>query len=178
MFIYVLKDPDSGEVRYVGKTNNPKKRMSGHLSAQQGRNLPSIRWVRKLKNLNKFPVMEIIEETDDWENSEKKWICHYRNVASDLLNIDDGGIVSVYSHSASGARKSKKYMSVVHKISYGLKLSISKESKEYWSLLKKTIIKTRKFVYESFGKDGIEYFDDCIYSEFIERNPQSFRILI
>lgn len=31
-FIYTLSDPNTGLVRYVGKTNNIRKRLSSHLS--------------------------------------------------------------------------------------------------------------------------------------------------
>lgn len=31
-FIYTLSDPDTGLVRYIGKTNDIKKRFSKHLS--------------------------------------------------------------------------------------------------------------------------------------------------
>ena len=173
MFIYVLKDPDDGVVRYVGKTNNPKKRMSAHLSAPININLPSVRWVRSLKRLNKKPIMEIIEETDDWENCEKKWIAFYRNSTGCLLNIDEGGVVRVCNHANKNA--SKKYMAVIQKLS-NLPI-VSEEAKKEWAIIKDAIKKIRAEILESMESEAVEYFDECIYAEFIERKPKKFRIL-
>ena len=107
MFIYILKDPDTGLVCYVGKTNNPRKRLNSHKNPDKRKNLHSVRWNRKLKEAGKFAVMEIIEETNGWEACEKKWISFYRN-----------------------------------------------------------------------KNDAVNYFDDCIFNEFIKRKPGIFRILI
>jgi hypothetical protein len=176
MFIYVLKDPDTGDVRYVGKTNNPAKRMSGHMAAQSDRNLPSVRWVRSLKTNNKKPVMEIIEETDDWEICERKWIKFYRSKYDNLLNLDDGGIVEIHAYRENRNKSaSKKYMTVMIKLSN--LPAMSEESKLAWKRIKDLIRSLRISILNEMGAAAVEYFDDCIYSEFIERHPKSFRIL-
>lgn len=177
MFIYVLKDPDTKIVCYVGKTNNPTKRLSSHFSPEAGNSLPSTIWIKKLKTNNKKPVMEIIEETDDWESCERKWIAFYRNENKDLLNVDEGGVVHIYKHKVPRGRKSKKFMSVIQRLSKASKRSITKEVSDFWNLVRKCITKTRRYVYCELGEDAVNYFDDCIYAEFVERKPMSFRVL-
>lgn len=176
MFIYALKDPDTGEIRYVGKTNNPKKRMSSHLNPEKNRTLPSIRWILKLKKENKKPIMEIIEETEDWENSEIKWISHYKSSGCNLLNIDNGGIVKIYEHRKYEKTSSRKYMRVMSVLSN--LPSMSKEAKYFWIFIKKGIKQIRASIRLELGEDAVSYFDDCIYAEFVKREPMSFRILI
>lgn len=89
--IYVLKDPTTGEVRYVGKTiQNPKKRLSKHCSdASLGKQTYTARWIR---TLDMPPLMEIIEEVDG-SGSEREvyWIATMRELGVNLTNTSDGG---------------------------------------------------------------------------------------
>jgi hypothetical protein len=175
MFIYALKDPETGEIRYIGKTNNPKKRMSSHLSPEKSKSLPSIRWVLKLRKQNKKPIMEIIEETDDWESCEIKWISYYRSIGCDLLNIDNGGIVKIYQHCKYDRKSSKKYLRVMSMLSN--LPEINEEASGFWKLIKNGIKQVRSSIRIDLGEDAVSYFDNCIYAEFIERKPMSFRVL-
>ncbi len=90
-FIYVLKDPDTGEIRYVGKTNYPTRRMNAHFShkseSRRGR------WIDSLKCLNKRPLIEIIDEVlvSDWQQWEIAWIEYFRDLGCDLVNSTLGG---------------------------------------------------------------------------------------
>ena len=177
MFIYVLKDPDTKIVCYVGKTNNPTKRLSSHRNpGKKSQNLPSVRWNRKLKELGKAPIMEIIEETDDWEACEKRWIAFYRNQNKDLLNVDEGGIVEIGICHRQRKNASKKYMSVLSKL-INISKEMSGEYKVFWVSVREAIMDLRLNIEIEMGKDAVNYFDDCIYNEFINRNPGSFRIL-
>lgn len=88
-FIYILCHPITGELRYVGKANNPRQRLSSHLGSNH--KVPVSNWIRSLKSKGLLPVMEVIEETDDWMTAERFWICHLRFLGFRLLNLTEGG---------------------------------------------------------------------------------------
>lgn len=89
-FIYCLKDPDSLEVRYVGKANNPKSRYSRHLAdAKIKPKCHRLCWIKGLIDNNKSPILHILEECDEliWGEREDYWISQFDN----LTNMIDGG---------------------------------------------------------------------------------------
>lgn len=94
-FIYILKDPISNEIKYVGKSNNPEKRLKRHMSEY---NLieswtAKNKWLLYLKNKDMYPIIEIIQECfdDDVNFMEIKWISHYKSIGIGLLNETEGG---------------------------------------------------------------------------------------
>lgn len=92
--IYALSDPESHEIRYVGKTvKNIKVRFSEHISKSL-KNPTSYKdyWIKSLDEKGLRPLITLIEtcEKDIWEIREKYWISHYRSF-SRLTNISDGG---------------------------------------------------------------------------------------
>ena len=89
--IYVLKDPRDGLIRYVGKTNNPRRRLDRHI-AENGNALRHP-WLKELRELGIEPIFEIVETVvgDQWQDREKHWIMHYRDAGCDLLNANAGG---------------------------------------------------------------------------------------
>lgn len=94
-YIYVLKDPRSMEVRYVGKTSYPTDRFYCHLGANSG-NKKKDAWTLELRALGQEPLMEVIEYVDFQIPSkegqetpgerERYWIKHFREAGSNLLN--------------------------------------------------------------------------------------------
>ncbi len=91
-FIYALCDPDTLTIRYVGKSDNPRKRLILHLLDKQKTH--KVNWINKLKSQNKRPVLKILKEVEEqlWEEAEKKWIAHYRKICGNkLTNSTDGG---------------------------------------------------------------------------------------
>lgn len=92
-FIYVLKCPLSGEVRYVGKTNNPTRRYYGHLNNSRDKNTYKRNWINSLKRSCLKPIFEIVDEVDvkEWKMKEKCYIKYYRNKGCRLVNYTDGG---------------------------------------------------------------------------------------
>lgn len=92
-YIYILKHPETLEVKYVGKTNNIKRRYSQHKSEKclektGSKKLAS--WILKLLSNDLSPIMEIIEECEDnWSDREKYWITFYSS--NNLCNLSDGG---------------------------------------------------------------------------------------
>lgn len=92
-FIYALCDPDTEMVRYVGKADCPKTRYYHHLKDKH--KTYKVNWIKKLQSEGKTPLLKILQEVEIslWEESEKKWVDHYRLlVGKKLTNITEGGI--------------------------------------------------------------------------------------
>lgn len=90
-WIYVLKDPTSGEVRYVGKTENPRKRFINHRCGHSGRHCAN--WIKSLRARGLVPTFEIIDAGmgHGWPQAERAWIREYRERGARLTNIAEGG---------------------------------------------------------------------------------------
>lgn len=90
-FIYTLNCPETGMVRYVGKSNNPKQRLSAHLSLKKPSKKTS--WILGLKNKNSLPKLEIIDEVPccDWEFWESHYIKLFKSCGANLFNLTSGG---------------------------------------------------------------------------------------
>lgn len=98
--IYILKDPRTLEIRYVGKSVNPEKRFTKHLyyAKSSSRKTYVYAWIKQLLNEGFTPIQEIIEWTDNWVEREQYWINYYKN-NHPLTNLAEGGKGSVgYKH--------------------------------------------------------------------------------
>ena len=58
-YLYILKEPDSGDTRYVGITIVPKARLRAHVMCNDG-TAKKIEWIERLKTQDQEPVMELI----------------------------------------------------------------------------------------------------------------------
>jgi len=89
--IYGLYDPDTDELRYVGKAKNTNKRFRQHI-AERNTKRPVYAWIRGLIFEGKMPLARVIEVVQDheWEAAERRLIAEYRKT-SRLLNLADGG---------------------------------------------------------------------------------------
>lgn len=90
--IYVLKHPDTLEIRYVGKTvRSLSRRLGNHIANAKGNkhNKHLSNWIMSILKEGKRPIIELIEECDNsvWEEREKYWISQYNN----LINLTKGG---------------------------------------------------------------------------------------
>lgn len=95
--IYTLKDPSSDQVRYVGKTNNLKKRYWTHLSAKTKSHTTS--WIKKLLLQGYKPIMEVLEITsmEEWISTEQYWIAQFKAWGFPLTN-QTLGVEGSYGH--------------------------------------------------------------------------------
>lgn len=96
IYIYLLKDPITNKIRYIGKTKNLKTRLSSHISYAKNKKRKSRKvsdWILKLSKNNLKPIIEVIEISNDknWQKREIYWIKYYRNLNCDLCNLTDGG---------------------------------------------------------------------------------------
>lgn len=89
--IYGLYDPDTDELRYVGKAKNARKRFRTHLY-EKVLSRPVNRWIGGLVKAGKVPVMRVLETVaeEHWEGAERRLIAQYRQTCK-LLNLADGG---------------------------------------------------------------------------------------
>jgi hypothetical protein len=80
--IYVLKDPRTGEAKYVGATINAERRLRSHLSdAVNKQEQPEkAAWINELLKSGLLPVMEVIETAPaaTWGERERHWISTLR----------------------------------------------------------------------------------------------------
>lgn len=90
-FIYALVCPFSGKYRYIGKSNNPQKRLFGHMTDSRINHRNS--WLKSIKLSGALPLLEIIDEVEmsEWPFWEKHYISLYKSFGFNLLNVTEGG---------------------------------------------------------------------------------------
>lgn len=90
--IYVLIDPRTNLVRYVGKANDVNKRYYKHYQACEV-NTHKSNWIKLLKKEKLRPIVETIDivPIDNWCFWEKFWISQMKTWGFDLLNYTIGG---------------------------------------------------------------------------------------
>lgn len=91
--IYTLRDPNTGALRYVGKTVKPVYlRLNEHLAEARRRSHRYLsRWLNSLYPSR--PFIGILENCDNrkWEARERYWIRKLRSEGCCLVNTTDGG---------------------------------------------------------------------------------------
>jgi DNA invertase Pin-like site-specific DNA recombinase len=92
--VYVLINPIDLKPFYVGRTNNPKNRLTEHIrEAKQGiRNIVKSRLIMSIIERGIKPIIRIIEWCFDSNSGEREkyWIKYY-NKLTNLVNATDGG---------------------------------------------------------------------------------------
>src|SRR5579885_2077435 len=108
--IYVLCDPDTGEIRYVGKTvMRLCNRLAKHMEATPKTH--SGRWIQVLKTQGKRPIIAYLDEAKhDWAERERFWIAHLRAIGCRLTNTSPGG-----DGAHAVAESTRKLLSAIHK---------------------------------------------------------------
>lgn len=125
IFIYLLRDPRDERVRYVGKTNNPKKRKVTHFSQSMlAHGAAKTRWVLELRSLGLRPIFEIIETCtkETWRERERYWIAHYGGIR-ELFNARLGGELVPPRTSESYRVMAEKRRGIPRPASVGQKVS-------------------------------------------------------
>lgn len=90
-FIYLLEDPNVPNKGYIGKSNNPEKRLKGHLKGAILGKTRIYRWLNSLLMDGYLPKLKILELADDWKEGERRWIKHLKENGWDLMNHTSGG---------------------------------------------------------------------------------------
>ncbi len=92
-YIYALLDPRDNEVRYIGKTTQPKNRLSGHI--RECKNIKSLhyraKWIRSLLKKELLPIIKFLKicPLSDFVKYETEYIQIYKN--DKLTNSDETG---------------------------------------------------------------------------------------
>lgn len=92
-FIYTLSDPITKEVRYVGKSDNPKKRLYEHICSCKRIKNHKNNWINSLLKKDQKPILEIIDEVplEYWQIYESQWISKLKELGFNLTNDTRGG---------------------------------------------------------------------------------------
>jgi len=87
-YIYGLKEK-KGEIRYIGKANDPKRRLRQHKSNARKEKSHKVSWIKYCQQNNIEIELVILEECDYniWQEKEIYWISQFQN----LTNHDKGG---------------------------------------------------------------------------------------
>lgn len=88
--IYVLRDPETKRVHYVGKSTRPGDRLGNHLcGSPRDVTSPKGQWVQALRARSLKPEMCIVEtgSVEDGDELERKWIAFFAGKGEPLLNV-------------------------------------------------------------------------------------------
>ena len=112
VFVYGLTDPRTHQLRYIGVSKHPEKRIKSHASAARNGAKPMCsKWIRGLLKIGLSPDMFIIEESNNlkWMEDESFWIAYFRFIGCNLLNMTSGGEGTMaYTHSPITREKLSK----------------------------------------------------------------------
>ena len=91
IYIYALLDPSNNKIRYIGQTNNLKRRLNEHIynSKKNNKNDHKSNWIKSLLSNDLEPQILLIEECSLDTSNEREiyWINQY----DDLTNGTTGG---------------------------------------------------------------------------------------
>ena len=110
IYIYGICHPKTSELRYVGKTNNLSRRITGHKHSAVTKHshcYVSV-WLNSLYAKNLIPEYFILEQCteQDWEEAERFWIAYFKSIGANLANHTEGGEAHVlYGNKLSIGRK-------------------------------------------------------------------------
>ncbi len=67
--IYALICPFTDTIKYIGKANNPERRLRDHMYDVRDMDAEKALWVRQMKAQKKKPSLEILDEVSigEWE---------------------------------------------------------------------------------------------------------------
>ena len=101
--IYVLIDPITGHVRYVGKANNVSERYRAHLNRARDHQTHKRNWINSLKKEGLKPIIQVIDVVPitEWVFWETYWISQMKSWGFDLLNYTFGGDGATFANKGS-----------------------------------------------------------------------------
>lgn len=92
-FIYALCEPGTRTVRYIGKSDKPKKRFTEHLRTSVTHETPLGGWLRSLISDGKKPTLVVLREVscDQRKIAEERYIRLAKGCGIPLVNGNNGG---------------------------------------------------------------------------------------
>lgn len=130
VFIYGLIDPFTFKVRYIGKTINLKQRFDRQMNERS--NTHRCHWIQSLRKKGKKPtqvVLQQLNDDEDWQAAEIKWIAIAKKYGWDLVNGTDGGDGVLNVSGEGRARMLATWKGRKHKPETLLKLSASSKGR-------------------------------------------------
>jgi len=108
-YIYALKCPVSGDIRYIGKSNEPQRRYYAHMRTDKAASSHKINWIQKLLREGLKPELVILEKVliSDWKSKERSYINEYREKYN-LTNYTDGGEGLCFRGNQTSFKKGQK----------------------------------------------------------------------
>lgn len=194
-YIYILIDPTTNEIRYVGKSNNPKNRLKNHLNFSKSDQTHKRNWLSKLKKQGLKPIIEIIDTVpiNNWQFWETFWISLIKTWGFNLINYTEGGDGCTFANKTSfkkgqGGKKVIGYNKFYEKV---YEFDTCTEASNFLNLNRKTIsgccnpnnksktIKDIAWFYKDYllnlsNKDIKELIDERFYKN-IKTNSGSFK---
>lgn len=155
--IYILIDPLTKQIRYVGRTNMTlHRRLTKHISDIISKNSHKVNWIKSLSRKNLKPIITIVEDNieliEDANIAEVQYIKHLKLMSCELTNSTEGGGGALgYKHSPKSIKKLKK-LSHPH----------TEETKQMLSKIKIEFYKQKSIIHE---------IDNLIF-EFKKNNPK------
>ena len=153
-YIYALKDPNTKEIRYIGKTIRPMVRLKQHVDEAKNRKIISHKtnWIYGLLTNGQEPIMEILKESDDWQKDEKELIAKHRS-SGRLLNIADGG-------EGPGEVPKTPYMCLIRKFSHllfdAMRENNFRREKLYRNIIEKLKSERKHFLDRGFAREDYD----------------------
>jgi predicted GIY-YIG superfamily endonuclease len=99
VYVYALVDSTTGDIRYIGISQNPEQRLRQHiLNASRGERTYKANWIRHLLDNSNEPELHILETCNSRKSAavaEIQWIAYGRGEKWPITNQTDGGDGSV-----------------------------------------------------------------------------------
>ena len=113
-YIYALLDPRDNEVRYIGKTINPKRRLVEHLNDSKREYNYRAMWIKSLLKENLKPLIKFLKicPLSDFVKYETEYIQLYKN--GKLTNSDETGQGSIGRRQEILDKQSEKMGRIVY----------------------------------------------------------------
>lgn len=86
-YIYGMFAPDDKQIRYIGRSVNPQKRVPQHSSS--GTNHRKLEWIRSVKSRGleiDYIILQTCENLQEAKDAENNWIALFLENRCELLN--------------------------------------------------------------------------------------------
>ena len=106
-FIYALIESGSDVIKYVGKSNHPKRRVQQHICDSINRKTPKDYWIQSVLKKSKKIDFIILEEVkyEHWPEREVYWIELYKEQIKNCCEGGSGGRPIKYNMPYKKAKK-------------------------------------------------------------------------
>jgi hypothetical protein len=150
-YIYGLVCPLSGGIRYIGKSIRPKERLQNHMNEKSKCHRSN--WLALLKAIGLKPTIVILEEVSDdqsWQDREKHWISHGKELGWKLTNNTSGGDGVVNLHPDSRERIRTAWIGRKHRPESLIRIGIASTGRTHsdeWKTNMSDIMKKREITW-------------------------------